>query len=72
MISILIICHKKNEADILQQLCGYCTALMSNETLICEAYSEEERLTGLRRTWDMLLFEADTGEDLSVLRELRE
>ena len=31
MVSILIFCHKKKEADILHKLCGCCAALTGDE-----------------------------------------
>lgn len=50
MISVLIFCHKKREANLLYELCRYCTALMGDEklsTVIC--YAEGEDSLGLEK-----------------------
>lgn len=72
MISILIFCHKKKEADILQKLCGYCMAVMGNEALVCDIYSDERRIASLERSWDMLFFEINGKEDLTEAIRWRE
>lgn len=42
MISILIYCHKKKEAEELYQLCRYCTALLGDDHLVPHIYYDGE------------------------------
>lgn len=76
MISILIFCHKKKEADILHKLCGYCTALMEKEALIFDVYGPLPELqmnekSIERRSWDIIIFEVRSIKDISELRKIR-
>lgn len=76
MISVLIFCHKKKEADILHKLCGYCTGMMGAEMQICDIYGaslrkQTERTAEHGHSWDILIFEISSEEDLSELKRLR-
>lgn len=72
MVSILIFCHKKKEANILQQFCGYCMAMLGDEVLVCDVYWDERRIVSLERSWDMLFFEINGKEDLTEVKRWRE
>ena len=68
MVSILIFCHKKKEADILHKLCGCCAALTGDEAQVTDLYgsslgAQMEKGTG--RVWDLLIFEMSSSEDIS-------
>lgn len=76
MVSVLIFCHKKKEADILHKLCGYCTGMMGAEVQISDVYgaslrAQTGRSSGMNHSWDMLIFEISSEEDLSELKRLR-
>lgn len=76
MISVLIFCHKKKEADILHKLCGYCTGMMGAEMQVCDIYGaslrkQTERTAEHGHSWDILIFEISSEEDLSELKRLR-
>ncbi len=78
MISILIFCHRKKEANILHKLCGYCTTLMGKEALIYDLYESSSKLqmneqsVEERRFWDIVIFEVNSRDDILELRRVRE
>lgn len=74
MISVLIFCHKKKEADILHKLCGCCAALTGDEAQVTDLYgsslgAQMEKGTG--RVWDLLIFEMSSSEDISEAARFR-
>lgn len=74
MVSILIFCHKKKEADILHKLCGCCAALTGDEAQVTDLYGsslEEQMEKGIGRVWDLLIFEMNSSEDISAAVSFR-
>ena len=42
MVSVVIFCHDKREADFFCKLCGQCVAVINNERLQCCILSDED------------------------------
>ncbi|MCD8020590.1 MAG: LytTR family transcriptional regulator DNA-binding domain-containing protein [Clostridiales bacterium] len=84
MISILIFCHKKKDADTLYQHCGYWMAVMGDECLSAAIYHDDRMLPDMNddliisnevsRTAilpDMIFFELTEEGDFKKLEMLR-
>ena len=70
MVSVVIFCHDKREADFFCKLCGQCVAVINNERLQCCILSDEDyEKVDIERipVADLILAEVMSSVDLRKL-----
>ena len=74
MVSVVIFCHDKREADFFCKLCGQCVAVINNERLQCCILSDEDyEKVDIERipVADLILAEVMSSVDLRKLIHIR-
>lgn len=74
MVSVVIFCHDKREADFFCKLCDQCVAVINNERLQCCIVSDEDyEKVNIERipVADLILAEVMSSVDLRKLIHIR-